>query len=263
MGNELTANTRMAYRSDPSLRFLQHCNNDDLAVLIDILRGKEGSYRFGEGLTSHEGYKRHFPNHKMYWREIAEELQRFGGNSIATAMRGWKGVLYSEIISDVCDKVKPDNHEGQSVAKKEFLLLAKLLERSVEKMSEAERKALLDQLNVTSTNLTGPATIAAIQGLIFAGGFLSYQIAVIVANAVATAMLGQGLRLGANAALTRTIGVFAGPIGWAVTGIWTGIEIAGPSYRVTIASCVQIAYMRSKIGLEIEGKKKNGQFTLN
>lgn len=88
--------------------------------------------------------------------------------------------------------------------------------------------------------------MAAVQSAIKLGGFASYKVAVIVANAVARALLGRGLSFAANAALTRWIGVFAGPIGWAVTIAWTALDIAGPAYRVTIPAVIQIAYMRVK-----------------
>ena len=40
--------------------------------------------------------------------------------------------------------------------------------------------------------------------------------------------------------------IFAGPIGWLLTVIWTAIDVAGPAYRVTIPCCIQIAYMRRR-----------------
>ena len=73
-------------------------------------------------------------------------------------------------------------------------------------------------------------------------GLPTYQVAVIVANAVAKALLGHRLKLATNAALTRTMGIFAGPIGWALTGLWTLIDVAGPclsnNYSCCNSSCV-------------------------
>lgn len=74
----------------------------------------------------------------------------------------------------------------------------------------------------------------------------------IVANAVSKSLLGRGLAMASNAALTRWLSIFAGPIGWSVTAIWTAIDIAGPAYRVTIPSVVQIAYMRAKMNMNKE-----------
>lgn len=38
--------------------------------------------------------------------------------------------------------------------------------------------------------------------------------------------------------------ILTGPIGWAITAIWTAIDIAGAAYRVTIPAVIQVAYLR-------------------
>jgi Ubiquinol-cytochrome C chaperone len=45
----------------------------------------------------------------------------------------------------------------------------------------------------------------------------------------------------------RSISAFAGPVGWAVTAIWTAFDLASPAYRVTVPCVVQLAYMRQKM----------------
>ena len=47
--------------------------------------------------------------------------------------------------------------------------------------------------------------------------------------------------------------VFAGPVGWAVTAIWTIFDIASPAYRVTIPCVLHIAMLRQKYILEEQG----------
>jgi len=243
----------MPYRPDPDLRFLADCSDEDLDPLVQILRGPDGDFRIGQGLTSHAAYKAHYPKHSAYWMEIAEELQRYGGNSIATAMRGWRGVPYSDLLADVCRKLKIGEIEGLTTSEREFRLLAVLLERSIEGMSEAQREVLLKEFGVRSQGFTAPAVVAALQTAVRAGGFLSYQIVVVVANAVAKAVLGRGLSLATNAAITRTLGVALGPVGWSITALWTAIDLAGPSYRVTIPCCVHIAFLRAKETSEKKG----------
>ncbi len=49
-----------------------------------------------------------------------------------------------------------------------------------------------------------------------------------------------------KAGIARWLSIFAGPIGWMLTAIWTAIDIVGPAYRVTIPCVIQIAYMRIK-----------------
>ena len=38
--------------------------------------------------------------------------------------------------------------------------------------------------------------------------------------------------------LTRTMGAFAGPVGWVLSSLWLLIDLAGPAYRVTLPSCI-------------------------
>ena len=125
-------------------------------------------------------------------------------------------------------------------------LLMKILIDSLDKMDSEELKKVVEALNLKTTNFTKEAVVAALQAAMRMGGFASYKIAVIVANAVAKVLLKRGLSVGANAALSRWIGVFVGPIGWVLTGIWTLVDIAGPAFRVTIPAVIQVAYMRIK-----------------
>ena len=111
-------------------------------------------------------------------------------------------------------------------------------------MDSEELKALLKEVGRPNFTGTKESMIAALQIAIKMGGFKAYQIAVVVANAVAKFMFGRGLSIAGNAALTRALSIFAGPVGWIITGILTAIDIAGPAYRVTIPACIQVAYMR-------------------
>ncbi|MBR6588347.1 MAG: hypothetical protein IKK82_13125 [Kiritimatiellae bacterium] len=84
---------------------------------------------------------------------------------------------------------------------------------------------------------------------------------VMLVNGLATAILGRGLAFGANAALTKTISIVTGPIGWAVGGAWTLLDIASPAMRVTVPGTVYIAALREikrneKIAKEISEKIK-------
>ena len=123
----------------------------------------------------------------------------------------------------------------------------KVLEKAYEKMTDEERAALLGEIGAAHAGeIPAAFPVIALQAAIKLGGFAAYRIALIVANAVAKQVLGHGLRLAVNAGIARAIGVLAGPIGWAVTVIWTLFDIAGPAYRVTIPCVLQVAYMRQK-----------------
>lgn len=235
----------MAYRDDPDLEFLSRVPSDKLNELVSYLtKDTDGDTRFTEELTMSDQYKAFYPDHHKYWKAIAAELQCFGANSFMTLFRGGKGVLYREILEDVCDKLKVNYNKKSSAETIEMNLLMKILEESIEKMNTDELKVLIDELHLNVSTVAPEAVTLAIQILLKQGGFMTYKIALIVANAVARAILGSGLSLAANATLTRVLSVFIGPIGWILTGIWTAIDIAGPAYRVTIPAVIQIAYLR-------------------
>jgi len=232
------------YRKDPHLEFLKTLENDELEVLVDILikDPEDKQLRISEELTLEERYKKHSPNHKKYWDLIAGEYQLFGGNTFANILRG-KGVLYEEILEDVVSELKIECNEN-SVDEMEKALLEKILENSIKEMTEEQRKELVESLDLKTTDFTKQGVIVALQFAIRQGGFISYQIAVIVANAIAKTLIGRGLSLAANAALTKYLSIFAGPVGWAISGLWSIYDIAGPAYRVTIPATIYIAALR-------------------
>ncbi|MHB1941836.1 MAG: DUF3944 domain-containing protein, partial [Acidiferrobacteraceae bacterium] len=98
----------------------------------------------------------------------------------------------------------------------------------------------------TQLHLTGEGSSAAILAALLAaaelGGFATYRLAAIVADAISRQIIGKGLTLGANAALTDVMGLVIGPVGWALAGLWLVADLAGPAYRVTVPCVLHIAY---------------------
>lgn len=236
---------------DQNLFFLHNAASSDLKVEVDYLtKDKDGNFRWTENLSTTENYKLYYPDRlQLMAEDITEELQRYGGNTFMNMLRG-HGVEYRELLIDVCKKMNVNFNKKASIEMIEYNLLQKILLDSLENMSTEEMKKLLDEMNIPNQGFGKQAFIAALQMAIKRGGFSSYKMAVIVANAVSRALLGRGLTIASNAALTRWLSIFAGPIGWSVTAIWTAIDIAGPAYRVTIPAVVQIAYMRIKMNSE-------------
>ena len=114
-------------------------------------------------------------------------------------------------------------------------------------MSSEELKELAESMGVKNTSgITSQALTGVFQAIFRAGGFKSYQLTVIIVNAILRALIGRGLTFGGNIVLTRTLAVLAGPIGWVITGLWTAIDVAGPAYRVTIPAVIQVAVLRQK-----------------
>jgi len=234
------------YREDQELfSVLEMASQEDLGVLIDIITDNgKGRVALDDGVMSALlAAKNAGAVQNMHLLMIAGEIQLFGGNSIINLFRG-KGVAYREIICDVADHLKANFYDNQDVAVIESDILMKVLEKSLEQMSEEEKKNFFAEFGVNYSVGAGAAAIAAMQAVIRTNGFMAYKLAVIAANAVAKAVIGRGLILGTNAAITRTVGAFAGPIGWAITAIWSAFDLAAPAYRVTVPCTIQLAYMR-------------------
>ncbi|WP_187947672.1 DUF3944 domain-containing protein [Helicobacter pylori] len=229
------------------MAFLKRLSSNDLKDLFDALvYDKDGKKRFTEGLTLSEEYKKHGNDYAKYAERIAEELQHYGANSFASALRG-TGVLYREILCEVCNKLKVNYNKKSDTTLIEEDKLSSILQKSLEKMSDEEIRELCDGLGVKNTNKLGKQALSTAALTLFKmGGFKSYQLAVIVANAVAKTILGRGLSLAGNQVLTRTLSFLTGPVGWIITGVWTAIDIAGPAYRVTIPACIVVATLRLK-----------------
>ena len=250
----------MAYRNDPELAFLEKVPSPSLDLLVEILtKDKDGTPRVTEELTMQERYKESHPDHHKYWDLVAGEIQCFGANTFATIARGGKGVLYREELIDVCDKMKVNYNSDSSVDVIEFNLLMKVLENAMAEMSPEDLERFCKDLDIRPASFTAEAITITIQIVIKKSGFLAYQIAVIVANAVAKSVLRRGLSLAANAALTRSMAIFVGPIGWAVSAIWLMVDIAGPAYRVTIPSVILVAYLRLATAREEMKKAKKAK----
>lgn len=224
---------------------LRECSAPDIVPLVNYIE-RARTNTMGKA-TSHALYA------DPYFRlvdDIVYEVKTFGGNTLVNVVRGG-GVPYAEIARDVCSQMKVKTTKKATVDEREMALLLKVLDDSLEKMSAEERSVLEEEFRragMQSPNLRPGVPIAVIlaQAGIQLTGFLAYRMAVIVANAVAKAVLGRGLSLVANAALTRAIGILAGPIGWAVTALWAAVDIAGPAYRVTIPCVCHVGYLRQK-----------------
>ena len=235
--------------SDPDIaQVLGTADVDDLGVLIDHITDKgEGRISLSsetcKTLTDAKSGRRIDEATRAL---IAEELQRFGGNSLFNLMRGGAGVPYKEVLCDVASHVKADFKPKNDCAQIEIAILEAVLAQSFAKMSEQEKADLFAEFGATYMPGAGPAVMAALLAAIKASGFGAFKLAAVVANAVAKAILGHGLAFGATAGLMRGISVFAGPIGWAITAIWTAFDLGSPAYRVTVPCVIQIAYMRQK-----------------
>ncbi|GAA8581003.1 hypothetical protein KYTH42_03020 [Helicobacter pylori] len=179
----------IAWHTNSDLEFLKRLSSNDLKDLFDVLvYDEDGTLRVNEELTNSTEYKRYGSDYAKYPRRIAEELQCYGGNTFINFFRD-EGVLYKEILCDVCDHLKVNYHEESETSLIEKNMLSKLLKDSLEKMSGREIKELCDELGMTNIDKVigenKQVLIASVLTLFKAGGSHSYKLAIAVADAMA------------------------------------------------------------------------------
>ncbi len=239
----------MALISDPDLcNLIGTADVDDLGVLIDhITDNGDGRISLSSDTCKVLTDAKHTGHMNAATRTlIAEELQRFGGNSLFNLMRAGVGVPYKEILCDVAKHLKARHDPKNDCAQIEIAVLEAVLEQSLSKMSEQEKANLFAEFGSIYKPGAGPALMAALLAGIKASGFGVYKLAAVVGNAAAKSILGRGLSFGASAGMMRGVSVFTGPIGWAITAVWTVFDLGSPAYRVTVPCVIQLAYMRQK-----------------
>lgn len=231
---------------DHDLEFLRSVPNESLNDLVNLFKEKAN---LTEGLSMNDEYKLYYPNHQKYIERIMEEIQLFGGNSFANLFRRNQGVLYREILCDVCDKMKVNYSSNSDVKQIEQDLLIKIIDDHISKLGPRELEEFLKELDLvdkakTAISYTPQAVNAIVQAAIKAGGFTSYKIILKTVNMIWKFIFGRGLSLATNATIARIIGIYSGPVGWTVTGVWTVVDLASPAYRVTMPACLLIATLR-------------------
>ena len=260
----------MAYRNDPDLVILSQASNEDLLLLADALMYKDekhkknDSKRLASTLWLDNDFKKCYPNNmRGLWKPIAEEIQKFGGHSgVNWIFRFNKGVLYREILIDVCKKLKVKkrvptiNYKKDLTSVIENAFLHTMIEISIEKMTDAQKRELIEGLkNIDGfkeqfkSEILSPATLMGVVETAFKmGGFKSYIFTLQLVNSISKAVIGRGLALSANAAISKGLSsFFSGPWGWVFFGVTSVWDILGPNKTVCLRAVTIVAYMRRKM----------------
>ncbi|MDY0833880.1 DUF3944 domain-containing protein [Pseudomonas sp. SED1] len=237
----------ITYRPDDDLAFLQYCTEDDIRQLAKYLMfDDDGEKRVASEIADDPQFKQleGQPNQwRQCWKLVAGELQHFAGDSIVNLFRR-QGVLYREMLSDVCDKAKAKYDSKASAYDIENTLIERLVAQSWDSMSDAEKHKAMESMNLPDAIDSMP--IVAIIKAISSGGKSSFEWSAWLATS-ARQFFGSAAAMGAGGAAAliggRAVAAFAGPV--AALAI-TIPMFSGAAYRVTIPAVIQIAYMRRK-----------------
>jgi len=211
---------------------LLNADKGDIDLLIDYITntGKLGFSMSDSVKTVLQDAKRHDVPDEETLRLLVRELQHFGGNTFVNLFRR-NGVSYSEIVDDVASHLKMKVPAAASVEEKEALIIDCVFTSSWKKMSDDERRQILRGMGISaSVSLDIPV----------------WQKAALVANGLAQTTASKVLPLIAGLGIGRVLGVLTGPVGLAITGLYTAYDISNPAFRVTLPCVVQIAWIRLK-----------------
>lgn len=235
-----------SYRVDKDLEVLQYANKEMLDVLVRHLTfDKDGLERVTSTLTGDTDFTSSRDDYHKVWKMIAGELQHFGGDTFVNLVRG-NGVTYREILIDVCKQIKVKTDFDASTIKIEQGMLAKLMSDTWDKMTAEEKEVLMSELKL-DTKLAEQAAKSALINSILVGGFASYHVSLVLANSIATMIMGKGLQFVATTGFGRAVGLLGGPVGWVISGLLTLPAISGPAFRVTCPAVIQVAAMRQQL----------------
>ncbi|WP_426617258.1 DUF3944 domain-containing protein [Raoultella sp. R2A007] len=235
------------YRHDPDLNLLGQCSNEELQLLVSILTTDphDGKTRRTETLTGTPEYRLMAPDHSRYWQQIAAELQRYGANTLASLVRMGMGVTYREILGDVCDKLDVNYNQDSSTETIELCLLMKVLEKSLDQMSQDELSAFSRNMQLDLTNPTPQLILIAVQAAIRTSSLAALELATVLSASVITS-LGGIATWGTVVVASRALSVLAGPVAIVLSSAWMISDIAGPAYRVTIPACIIVSWLRQQ-----------------
>ena len=240
----------MAYIYDVDLEFLGECTDEQLKDLAEILiYDTDGKFRNTEEITSTNEYKRYKEQYSKYWKILAGDLQKFGGDSIANAARLGKGVKYDEILDDTLKYLKISFDIFSPIIDREDKLVEKIFEIMIKEMKENDLIELSKALNLEDHK--SAYIISEVKKLIKEEVLSLYKINEIVANRI-TKLFRDGLNFTTTSILKEL------PILGATLISPFGIinNITGSAMRVTVPACIIIAYLRKTILLGTKNEKK-------
>lgn len=247
-------------RDEDLLPVLQRATHEDLDAIAEAL-----DRSWDVRIKADERFRSARHDLRAAAEAIEEHILRAGGNSFRNWCRGG-GPPYGEVLRGVCGVMRVEVSEGGTVLEMEEALLRTVVERAWEGMTPREREEIVRAAN-SELGAAGrefdeqrgsalwvlPLSVLAAQIGARLAGFVVYQVASQVANAVARQLLGHGLKLAANAALARAVAAAIGPIGWAASAVWMAVDIAGPSYKGLAPAVFHVAVLRQRLLWADEG----------
>ena len=188
--------------------------------------------------------------------ELVNDLRKWGSNTFVTwLIRFGDGVSYQEVTQDVASFLQADVTSCKDETDYETAILAKVLEKYLEKASPEERDKVNEILDQARRDAGAFGKHAS--GVTAAGGLALSSLITILGREAAKRVIGQIVkqvitRVIARQAAQQSAKVAARVAGLAIPlinvafAIWLAIDIAGPAYRKTVPAVIRIALLRQE-----------------
>lgn len=248
----------LRYRDDPCLAFMEHCSHGDLQDLVDLLSTRKG-FRGRSSRLDHEPvYFAKSHDLPKVWSLLAAQVQRLGADEIASSFRKGMGVLYSDILGDICRHLEISFEAWEELSAVELRLIATVFRRMVATMSQEEctelinaAKGMFPECGLAAASPSPESIVAVLEASVALGGAAALCFGAIAANAVANYVLGRGLGSAGKAGLMPLLSVYSSPVGPAISGNTILRSTTGPAYEAMVPVAIHIAYLRLKFRAEV------------
>ena len=237
----------MAYLKDQDLEILKKCEDDELRGLVEcLIYDKDGERRYTEELSKSKEFHLYGDKYSMYWERIAEELQKFGGDTIVNALRLGSGIKYLEILRDVAKELIVDYKDIDRAEEIENKILLKSFEKIWKDFSKEKKVEFVKEFDIKSEDILGKNIEEIASECILSDENTSYKITALIVNNMVFSFLGRNINVG-NIFKFKFFNTFAPNSSWGFEWINFIKDISSPAKRVTVPGVFYIALIRKQI----------------
>ena len=189
-------------------------------------------------------------------RDLADQIRRDGSNSFATLFRVGEGVEYDQVLRNVANQIGVTVNESANEATIEREILIKVLDDYMKNASPEEREEIRRLLGEAQENAEFESLARITTKGVFAA--LLRQLS---AKVLAKLFEKLVLRIASRQAAKQAGKIAARSLGYAIPLLnaamigWTVIDLAGPAYRKTVPTVIEIALLRLEFGEVQEGSR--------
>ena len=148
-------------------------------------------------------------------------------------------------------QLKIEFKQFHSAVELETMIVQKVVETTLNKMTEQQRKEFEAEIAKVAEKMGKKGDWLKAGGLTGAivaaelGGFTTFILASSGLAAI-TGLVGLTLPFAVYTAMSTTLGVILGPVGWIGTGLFAIWKISGTNYRKLIPAILYISMLRNK-----------------